>query len=228
VVIVGAGISGLVTAQALAAKYSDRVPSFLVTEARERVGGNITSMASDDGYVWEEGPNSFQPNDSMLEIAVSCSSEHAGPAPAPQRPSTAAPPPSPALNRPQVDAGVDKDLVFGDPKAPRFVFWEGKLRATPSGPDALTFDLLSIWGKIRAGLGAVGLYKSGPMPGGASRGAAHGSSRLPACLFPPAGRAGRGRGRGRGTCRPFRAQTRRSRWSSSSGATWAPRCSSAS
>jgi hypothetical protein len=64
-----------------------------------------------------------------------------------------------------VDAGVDKDLVFGDPTAPRFVFWEKKLRATPSGPDALTFDLLSIWGKIRAGLGAVGIVKGGPMPG---------------------------------------------------------------
>lgn len=61
-------------------------------------------------------------------------------------------------------AGIDKDLVLGDPTAPRFVYWENKLRATPSGPDALTFDLLSIWGKIRAGLGAVGLYKSGPMP----------------------------------------------------------------
>ncbi len=65
----------------------------------------------------------------------------------------------------QVDAGVDKDLVFGDPTAPRFVFWERKLRATPSGPDALTFDLLSLWGKIRAGLGAVGIVKGGPMPG---------------------------------------------------------------
>lgn len=65
---------------------------------------------------------------------------------------------------PQVDAGVDKELVFGDPTAPRFVFWQNKLRATPSGPDVLTFDLLSIWGKIRAGLGAIGLV-NGQMPG---------------------------------------------------------------
>ena len=64
----------------------------------------------------------------------------------------------------QVDAGCEKDLVFGDPTAPRFVWWEGKLRPTPSGPDALTFDLLTILGKLRAGLGAVGLFK-GPMPG---------------------------------------------------------------
>lgn len=73
--------------------------------------------------------------------------------------------------------------MFGDPTAPRFVFWEKKLRATPSGPDVLTFgessqlcelfwavilsplheDLLSFWGKIRAGLGAIGLLKS-PAP----------------------------------------------------------------
>lgn len=69
-VVVGAGISGLVTAQALATKHSDKVQSFLVTEGRERVGGNITSMQG-DGYIWEEGPNSFQPNDAMLQAAVS-------------------------------------------------------------------------------------------------------------------------------------------------------------
>lgn len=63
----------------------------------------------------------------------------------------------------QVDAGIAEDLVFGDPKAPRYVFWEKKLRPTPSGPDVLTFDLLSIWGKIRAGLGAAGIKK--PLPG---------------------------------------------------------------
>lgn len=44
--------------------------NFLVTEARDRVGGNITTVEG-DGYMWEEGPNSFQPNDSMLLMAVS-------------------------------------------------------------------------------------------------------------------------------------------------------------
>ncbi len=57
---------------------------------------------------------------------------------------------------------MDKELVFGDPKAPRFVWWEKKLRPTPSGPDALTFDLLSIGGKLRAGLGALGIKKAAP------------------------------------------------------------------
>ena len=63
----------------------------------------------------------------------------------------------------KVAAGVDKELVMGDPKAPRFVWWNHKLRPTPSGPDVLTFDLLSIWGKLRAGLGAVGIKSA--MPG---------------------------------------------------------------
>jgi oxygen-dependent protoporphyrinogen oxidase len=126
-VIVGAGISGLVTAMALDRNHKN--VRFLVTEARERVGGNITSM-QDDKYVWEEGPNSFQPNDSMLRAAV--------------------------------DAGVSDKLVLGDPKAPRFVLWGGRLRPTPSGPDALTFDLMSLLGKIRAGLGAIGVLNGSP------------------------------------------------------------------
>lgn len=68
-VIVGAGISGLVTALALDTKHSGNVQSVLVTEARERVGGNITSCSNGE-YLWEEGPNSFQPSDSVLEAAV--------------------------------------------------------------------------------------------------------------------------------------------------------------
>jgi hypothetical protein len=56
-----------VAGQALAAKHGQS--NFLITEARDRVGGNITSMER-DGFIWEEGPNSFQPTDAMLQIAV--------------------------------------------------------------------------------------------------------------------------------------------------------------
>lgn len=63
----------------------------------------------------------------------------------------------------QVDVGVIDDIQFGNPKSPRFVWWEKKLRATPSGPDVLTFDLLSIGGKLRAGMGLLGLRPK--MPG---------------------------------------------------------------
>lgn len=38
------------------------------TEARDRVGGNITTR-SGNGRIWEEGPNSFQPGDAILATA---------------------------------------------------------------------------------------------------------------------------------------------------------------
>ena len=68
-VIVGAGISGLCIAQALATKHANAAASVMVTEARDRVGGNIITMES-HGYLWEEGPNSFQPSDPMLTMVV--------------------------------------------------------------------------------------------------------------------------------------------------------------
>ncbi|PIN20107.1 Protoporphyrinogen oxidase [Handroanthus impetiginosus] len=130
-VIVGAGISGLCIAQALATKHSNS--NLMVTEARERVGGNITTVER-DGYLWEEGPNSFQPSDPVLTMAV--------------------------------DSGLKDELVLGDPNAPRFVLWNGKLRPVPSKPTDLPFfDLMSFPGKIRAGLGAIGLRPPPPVTG---------------------------------------------------------------
>ena len=130
VVIVGAGITGLCAALALRDVHGEDVKSFVVTETRDVVGGNVITKEK-DGYIWEEGPNSFQPNDFVLKAAL--------------------------------DAGCADELVFGDPTASRYVFWEGELRKVPSGPDAVTNNLLSLWGKIRAGLGAVGLLKA-PAP----------------------------------------------------------------
>ena len=63
----------------------------------------------------------------------------------------------------QKELGLDKDLVFADPKAPRFVLWNGKLRAAPSSPPSLLkTDLLSTRGKARAVLGALGLKPRAP------------------------------------------------------------------
>ncbi|XP_039129342.1 protoporphyrinogen oxidase, chloroplastic [Dioscorea cayenensis subsp. rotundata] len=130
-VVVGGGISGLCTAQALITRHSSAVGEVLVTEARGRVGGNITTVER-DGYLWEEGPNSFQPSDPVLSMAV--------------------------------DSGLKDDLVLGDPEAPRFVLWDGKLRPVPGKPTDLPFfDLMSLGGKIRAGFGAIGIRP--PPPG---------------------------------------------------------------
>ncbi|GMI66683.1 hypothetical protein like AT4G01690 [Hibiscus trionum] len=130
-VIVGGGISGLCIAQALATKHRDVASNVIVTEARDRIGGNITTVER-DGYLWEEGPNSFQPSDPILTMAV--------------------------------DSGLKDDLVLGDPDAPRFVLWDGKLRPVPAkSTDLPFFDLMSIGGKLRAGFGAIGIRP--PPPG---------------------------------------------------------------
>ncbi len=68
-VIVGAGISGLTLAQAFASEHPDAVGKVLITEAQDRVGGNITSKTQ-DGFLYETGPNSFQPSDPVLKLAV--------------------------------------------------------------------------------------------------------------------------------------------------------------
>lgn len=67
--VVGGGISGLCIAQALSTKHANAAANVIVTEARDRVGGNITTIER-DGYLWEEGPNSFQPSDPMLTMVV--------------------------------------------------------------------------------------------------------------------------------------------------------------
>lgn len=67
VLIIGAGISGLTIAHELAIAKKYRV---LVAEAQDRVGGSITSAKNDEGYQWEEGPNSFQPAPELLRLAV--------------------------------------------------------------------------------------------------------------------------------------------------------------
>ncbi|RZC88160.1 hypothetical protein C5167_015962 [Papaver somniferum] len=129
-VIVGAGISGLCIAQALSTKHGEIASKVIVTEAQNRVGGNISTKER-DGYLWEEGPNSFQPSDTMLSVAV--------------------------------DNGLKDELVLADPTAPRFVLWDGKLRPVPSKPaDLPVFDLMSIKGKLRAGLGAIGIRPPPP------------------------------------------------------------------
>ncbi len=67
VLVIGAGISGLTIAHELAIAKKYRV---MVAEAQDRVGGAITSAKNDEGYQWEEGPNSFQPAPELLRLAV--------------------------------------------------------------------------------------------------------------------------------------------------------------
>jgi len=127
-VVVGSGVSGL--SAAIQMKKDAPDASMLITEARDRVGGNITTKSA-NGRLWEEGPNSFQPGDPILSTAC--------------------------------DVGLKDDILLADPNSYRFVWWEGQLRALPAGPaDAVFGDFLSWPGKIRAGLGAIGIKD--PMP----------------------------------------------------------------
>ncbi|MEG4623527.1 protoporphyrinogen oxidase [Microcoleus sp. w1-18aA5] len=68
--IVGAGISGLSLAHALHKEATN--PSslrILVAESQGRVGGNITTVTA-EGFLWEEGPNSFSPTPELMKLAV--------------------------------------------------------------------------------------------------------------------------------------------------------------
>jgi oxygen-dependent protoporphyrinogen oxidase len=131
--VVGAGISGLAVAHDLASNPIDQgeQPEIIVTEAQNRVGGAIVSQRNEEGFQWEEGPNSFQPAAELLRLAAA--------------------------------VGLKNELVFADGKLPRFVFWDGQLNALPMSPKQLPkFNLLTIKGKLRAFLGAIGFVRPAP------------------------------------------------------------------
>jgi len=63
--IVGGGISG----SALAHNLNRAGVDIMLAEARDYLGGNVKSHKTEDGFIWEEGPNSFATQPSIVRIA---------------------------------------------------------------------------------------------------------------------------------------------------------------
>jgi oxygen-dependent protoporphyrinogen oxidase len=113
VIVIGAGISGLVCAYRLKRLGLD----VALIEKSNRVGGVIQSELI-DGYLIERGPNSSQGTEELVALVD--------------------------------ELGITEELVEGDPKAPAYVYFGGRLHTVPSGPGAFfRSKLLSLPGKLR-------------------------------------------------------------------------------
>jgi oxygen-dependent protoporphyrinogen oxidase len=113
VVVIGAGISGLVCAYRLKSLGVD----VALIEKSAHVGGVIQSRQVDD-FLIERGPNSTRGTAEFLSLIE--------------------------------ELGLMSELIEGNPKAPAYVYHNGKMRAVPMGPASLLkTDLLSFGGKLR-------------------------------------------------------------------------------
>jgi protoporphyrinogen/coproporphyrinogen III oxidase len=113
VVIIGAGISGLVCAYRLKRLGVE----VLLVEQSARPGGVMQSSQIDE-FLIERGPNSAQGVPELLALVD--------------------------------ELGITGELLEGNPKAPAYVYFNGRLRAVPmSPPSLLRSDLLSLGGKLR-------------------------------------------------------------------------------
>ncbi len=132
-VIVGAGLSGLSLAhrfnQLMVAEPASQPPQQLLILEASDRVGGNITTNQAEGFVWEEGPTSFSPTPGLLRLIV--------------------------------DLNLQSELVLADGRLPRFVYWQGQLHPLePTNPVGLaSTKLLSPWGKLRAGLGALGFVQ---------------------------------------------------------------------
>lgn len=113
VVVIGAGISGLVCAYRLKALGVD----VALLEKSPRVGGVIQTEQV-GAFLIERGPNSSQGTEELVALVE--------------------------------ELGITADLTEGDPKAPAYVYFNGRLHPVPSGAGPfIKSRLLSLTGKLR-------------------------------------------------------------------------------
>ncbi len=113
VIVIGAGIAGLVCAYRLKSLGAD----VLLIESSAQVGGVMQSEAV-DGYLIERGPNSSQGSEELMALVE--------------------------------ELGLMDELLEGDPKAPAYVYFGGRLHPVPAGAGAfIKSKLLSTAGKLR-------------------------------------------------------------------------------
>lgn len=135
--VVGSGISGSCTAFHLA--RNEGVENVLLAERNADVGGNVISLEK-DGFVWEEGPNSFQPTPQIMKTVSELGI---------------------ADDLVLADASKPRFVYWKGEGAGQKL---ANLHALPTNlpGDLLTFQLLTWPGRIRAALGAIGVI--GPQP----------------------------------------------------------------
>lgn len=130
VVIVGSGLSG-----STAAFYMNRKGiNVMVAEAQAEAGGNFRTKYSELSLHVQTNNNLCNCQYYFVYVVDGYQWE--------EGPNSFQP--SPTILRFAKELGIIQDLVLADGKLPRFVYWDSKLHALPSGPcDITTFDLLS-------------------------------------------------------------------------------------
>ena len=136
--IIGSGISGSCLAFHL--KHNHGIDNLILAERNAVVGGNVISRSNDEGFVWEEGPNSFQPTPAICQTVheLGISDELV-----------------------LADATLPRFVYWHGQGAGNKL---ADLHALPTNlpGDLLTFNLLTWPGRIRAALGALGFLAPSP------------------------------------------------------------------
>ena len=136
--VVGSGVSG--SSLAFNLVKNQNVDNILMIDRNEEVGGNLISKENAEGFVWEEGPNSFQPTPYICRIVHELGMD----------------------NELVLADGSLPRFVYrqGEGAGEKLA----NLHALPTNlpGDLLDFNLLTWPAKIRAGLGAIGLIAPPP------------------------------------------------------------------